>query len=347
LAHVRFRVLYREAGNDHEKVNRPDGTDLRCDMPTETPGITQLLVAWGHGDEAALHLMIPLVQRELQQIARRCMGGERAGHTLQPTALVNEAYLRLIDVQQMNWQNRAHFFASTMDPPTEALAPASTSFGGVTRAPVTWRRGALIIVALIVALAGGAGAYLATRGAASAGATFAPLTTTGNTWLPAISSDGTRFVYVQRDDTGESLWIQQTSTRNPPLRLVEAQPGVRIAGATITPDGESVDFLKRTGTGSAYNDIVTLMRVSSTSVTTPQRLIDNVGTPVAYSPDGNKMAFIRQPPIVYRSVAAAVTREFCGEVRRPSGVHAADGPFHLVTETTARMLSERRTQALA
>ena len=55
--------------------------------------------------------MIPLVQRELHQIARRCMHGERAGHSLQPTALVNEAYLRLVDVQQMNWQNRAHFLA--------------------------------------------------------------------------------------------------------------------------------------------------------------------------------------------------------------------------------------------
>jgi hypothetical protein len=53
--------------------------------------------------------MIPLVQRELHQIARRCMDGERGAHSLQPTALVNEAYLRLVEVQQMNWQNRAHF----------------------------------------------------------------------------------------------------------------------------------------------------------------------------------------------------------------------------------------------
>ena len=55
--------------------------------------------------------MIPLVHWELHQIARRCMDGERAGHSLQPTELVNEAYLRLVDVQQMNWQNRAHFLA--------------------------------------------------------------------------------------------------------------------------------------------------------------------------------------------------------------------------------------------
>ena len=73
--------------------------------------MTGLLLAWGHGDEDALNRMIPLVQQELHQIARRCMHGERAGHSLQPTALVNEAYLRLVDVQQMNWQNRAHFLA--------------------------------------------------------------------------------------------------------------------------------------------------------------------------------------------------------------------------------------------
>jgi RNA polymerase sigma factor (TIGR02999 family) len=80
-------------------------------MPTHPAGITQLLVAWGQGDEAALNRMIPLVHLELQQIARRCMRDERGGHSLQPTALVNEAYLRLVDVQQMNWQNRAHFLA--------------------------------------------------------------------------------------------------------------------------------------------------------------------------------------------------------------------------------------------
>ena len=80
-------------------------------MPADPAGITQLLLAWGHGDEAALTQMIPLVHRELQQIARRCMAGERGGHSLQATALVNEAYVRLVDVQQMNWQNRAHFLA--------------------------------------------------------------------------------------------------------------------------------------------------------------------------------------------------------------------------------------------
>ena len=68
-------------------------------------------MAWGKGDEAALNQLIPLVHDELRQIARGCMAGERRGHSLQATALVNEAYLRLVDVQHVDWQNRAHFFA--------------------------------------------------------------------------------------------------------------------------------------------------------------------------------------------------------------------------------------------
>lgn len=72
---------------------------------------TTLLLAWGRGDETALDQLIPLVHDELRQLARRHMAGERPGHTLQATALVNEAYLRLIEVKQVRWQNRAHFFA--------------------------------------------------------------------------------------------------------------------------------------------------------------------------------------------------------------------------------------------
>jgi RNA polymerase sigma factor (TIGR02999 family) len=70
-----------------------------------------LLLAWGQGDEGALGQLVPLVEEELHRIARRCMAGERAGHSLQATALVNEAYLRLIDAQYVKWQDRAHFLA--------------------------------------------------------------------------------------------------------------------------------------------------------------------------------------------------------------------------------------------
>lgn len=80
-------------------------------IPNHPRQITGLLLAWGKGDEAALNQLIPLVHDELRRIARRCMAGERGGHSLQATALVNEAYLRLIDVQHVDWQNRAHFLA--------------------------------------------------------------------------------------------------------------------------------------------------------------------------------------------------------------------------------------------
>ena len=73
--------------------------------------VTALLLAWGDGDESALARLVPIVHDELHRIARACMVGEKADHTLQATALVNEAYLRLIQTQGMNWQNRAHFLA--------------------------------------------------------------------------------------------------------------------------------------------------------------------------------------------------------------------------------------------
>ncbi len=73
--------------------------------------ITQLLLAWGGGDETALERLMPLVHTELKRLAKRYMNRQRSGHTLQTTALVNEAYLRLIDSSRVQWQNRAHFFA--------------------------------------------------------------------------------------------------------------------------------------------------------------------------------------------------------------------------------------------
>jgi RNA polymerase sigma factor (TIGR02999 family) len=73
--------------------------------------ISQLLAAWRQGDREALDSLMPLVYEELRRLARRYMRGERSSHTLQTTALVNEVYLRLIDVQDVDWQGRAHFFA--------------------------------------------------------------------------------------------------------------------------------------------------------------------------------------------------------------------------------------------
>src|SRR6195256_6039218 len=76
---------------------------------TAPPPVTQLLRAWSDGDEAALAELLPLVETELRRLARRYMARERRGHTLQTTALVNEAFLRLADARQIRWQDRAHF----------------------------------------------------------------------------------------------------------------------------------------------------------------------------------------------------------------------------------------------
>ena len=80
-------------------------------LPSSPPHeVTRLLVAWGDGDRAALDRLMPLVYGELRRLARHYMSRERPGHTLQTTALVNEAYLRLVGQEGMRWENRAHFF---------------------------------------------------------------------------------------------------------------------------------------------------------------------------------------------------------------------------------------------
>jgi RNA polymerase sigma factor (TIGR02999 family) len=80
-------------------------------MPPARRDATVLLQAWRHGDRAAFDQLVPLVHNELRRLARHQMRGERPDHTLQATALVNEAYVRLVDLNQIEWNDRAHFFA--------------------------------------------------------------------------------------------------------------------------------------------------------------------------------------------------------------------------------------------
>jgi RNA polymerase sigma-70 factor (ECF subfamily) len=84
---------------------------VRSRLPVPTRDVTALLKAWTGGDATALEQLVPLVHRELHRIARNCMAGERTGHSLQPTALLNETYLRFPTVAHLDWQDRGHFFA--------------------------------------------------------------------------------------------------------------------------------------------------------------------------------------------------------------------------------------------
>jgi RNA polymerase sigma factor (TIGR02999 family) len=86
------------------------GSEMRTPASTE---VTQLLFAWSAGDERALEELLPVVYRELHRMARHYMASERPDHTLQASALLNEAYLKLVDVRQMQWKDRAHFFGVT------------------------------------------------------------------------------------------------------------------------------------------------------------------------------------------------------------------------------------------
>src|ERR1039457_6295116 len=90
------------------KSARPNGDESKAPPCGEVSG---LLRAWSGGDRAALDRLTPIVYDELHRLARRYMRGERPGHSLQTSALVNEAYMRLVDYKGMQWQNRAHFFA--------------------------------------------------------------------------------------------------------------------------------------------------------------------------------------------------------------------------------------------
>ena len=101
--------------------------------PTASQRVSKLLQAWGQGDEAAFNQLVSLVHAELCRLARRYMIGERAGHTLQTTALVNEAYLRLLNAQQVNWQNRAHFFAVAAELMRRILVDSARARGGQKR----------------------------------------------------------------------------------------------------------------------------------------------------------------------------------------------------------------------
>ena len=80
-------------------------------MPNSPENMTQLLVKWSDGDRAAFDELVPVVHAELRRLARRSLARQSPGHTLQTSALVNEAYLKLIDQKGIAWQNRAHFFA--------------------------------------------------------------------------------------------------------------------------------------------------------------------------------------------------------------------------------------------
>ena len=97
--------------------------------------VTGLLKAWGGGDQAALDQLVPVVYRELQGAARRFMRNERTGHTLQTTALINELYVRLVDLKNVDWEHRAQFFALRLKSCGESVDSARSKRAQKRRRP--------------------------------------------------------------------------------------------------------------------------------------------------------------------------------------------------------------------
>lgn len=103
-----LRVCREASSAQTDRAERITAGKFTMTSPA-SQNVTEMLVAWGRGDEAARDALIPLVYDQLRRIARHHLRGERAGHTLQTSELINEAYLKLVE-QSVSWQNRAHFF---------------------------------------------------------------------------------------------------------------------------------------------------------------------------------------------------------------------------------------------
>jgi RNA polymerase sigma factor (TIGR02999 family) len=116
-----------------DSLRRQRWTSRVIHMKSSLKSVTQLLAAWARGDEAARDQLIPLVYDELHQLAHRYMRKERPGVTLQTSALVNEAYLRLVDQKFVKWQNRAHFFGISAQLMRRILVDYARSRGNLKR----------------------------------------------------------------------------------------------------------------------------------------------------------------------------------------------------------------------
>ena len=128
LSHPRFLLCLKRRDRDEESGIVPDGIECPSFL-TAVTDITGLLLEWRSGDDGALKRLMPLVEGELHDIAERCMRGERLGHSLQATELVNEAYLRLVDARRVDWNDRTHFLAMSARLMRRVLVDAARAKG--------------------------------------------------------------------------------------------------------------------------------------------------------------------------------------------------------------------------
>ena len=121
-------------------IDSPPGVRWVARMrPRDGDDVTGMLVAWGRGDRAADSRLIAVVYEDLRRVARRRLRAERADHSLAPTALVHEAYLRLVDLRRVRWQNRAHFFAIAARVMRQILVDHARAHAAAKRGGPGWK----------------------------------------------------------------------------------------------------------------------------------------------------------------------------------------------------------------
>jgi hypothetical protein len=282
--------------------------------------VTALLADWSQGNRGALEQLLPLVYAELRRIAARQLGRERVGHTLQPTALVHEAYLRLVDQRQVDWQNQ-----DTLD---EMLPGVPEMSGTSINSRRTW-----LPWAVVAALTAGVLVWEA-RGPAVppedplANARFT-LFTNWDGWEEgaAISPDG-RFVAFLSDRDGEfDLWLSQVGTGHFSNLTAEIPPLGR-SGVIVRKLGFSGD-----GTDIWFNpsDAKPLMVMPLTGGT-PRVFLPPSSTP-AWSPDGARLVYIdktnREDPMYVADRTGADARQMPmpGVLQKLNPVWSTDGQW--------------------
>jgi len=207
--------------------------------------------------------------------------------------------------EQMNRSTTGRVEAGSRQPDTTAAgaapdtrpSPASSSDSQVLAALVGRHRAIIGVTAVAVVAALAGGIYVALQRAQESvpetlttsldAFEVAQLTTSGNAERPAISPDGRYVAYIQRDASTASLWIRQTATASN-VEIVPPEAGVDLLGATVTPDGSFVDFVHL----QPGSPTLSLWRVPFLGGT-PRRLMDGVSSPVDWSPDGRRLAFVR------------------------------------------------------
>jgi eukaryotic-like serine/threonine-protein kinase len=235
----------------------------------------------------------PAIPPELGRIIRRALAKDPERRYQTAKDLRNDLEDLKASLGSSEPRSASNVVASVTPPSEPSASPIPSSDTQIAVSLVRRHPRALAVAASVLLLGAAAALYVlmrpdvqpASNQQAFTDLQVTQLTTSGNAERPAISPDGRYVAYVQRDGDDQSLWIRQTATANN-VRIVPPERGVALFGATFTPDGTSVDFVRQA------NDAWEIWRVPFLGGT-PRLLVANVASPIGWAPDGQRIAFLR------------------------------------------------------